>query len=162
MALADLVIVMREGRIEQTGPPDLVYRAPSNRFVAEFFASSTVLVGEVEPETEGWSVRTKDGLRLHASHSAKPIENRVSVAIRPENVHVRPLNTQELPADGACTARVEDIRFAGSTCVLNLICGSGRLVARLPSRDAAGLEPGSGAEVAVDARETAILPPEAW
>src|SRR5205814_82691 len=39
MTLADLVVVMNAGRIEQTGAPTQVYRLPATRFVATFIGS---------------------------------------------------------------------------------------------------------------------------
>lgn len=47
LALADRVVVMREGRIEQLGPPVDVWSHPANAFVARFLASGTVVEAEV-------------------------------------------------------------------------------------------------------------------
>ncbi len=43
LALADRVVVMRDGRIEQDGPPVDVWSHPANAFVARFLASGTVV-----------------------------------------------------------------------------------------------------------------------
>ena len=43
MALADLCVVMSHGRIEDTGPPERVYRRPRTRFTATFMGESTIL-----------------------------------------------------------------------------------------------------------------------
>ena len=47
MALSDVVVVMNAGRIEQSGPPDVVYRRPTSRFVADFIGRANFLSGEV-------------------------------------------------------------------------------------------------------------------
>lgn len=47
MALADLVVVMNEGRIEQSGTPQQVYREPRTEFVARFMGGHNVLRGRV-------------------------------------------------------------------------------------------------------------------
>ena len=49
MTLADRIVVMRDGRIEQVGTPDLLYKRPANLFVASTFGSPpiTVLAGSV-------------------------------------------------------------------------------------------------------------------
>ncbi|MFV2064830.1 MAG: ABC transporter ATP-binding protein, partial [Chloroflexota bacterium] len=47
MALSDVVVVMNDGKIEQAGPPDLVYRRPTSRFVADFIGRANFLSGEV-------------------------------------------------------------------------------------------------------------------
>src|SRR5947209_12379465 len=51
LSLADRMAVMREGVIEQTGDPRTVYRAPANRFVADFIGETNWLAAEVL----GWS-----------------------------------------------------------------------------------------------------------
>ena len=47
MALSDTIVVMREGRIEQAGPPGQVYSQPATPFVAEFVGLSNVVEGTV-------------------------------------------------------------------------------------------------------------------
>ena len=45
--MADRVVIMSRGRIEQIGNPQEIYRAPRTRFVAEFLGSSNVFAGKV-------------------------------------------------------------------------------------------------------------------
>ena len=47
LELADRVVVMREGRIEQVGTPEEIYRAPASAFVFEFIGRANALDGEV-------------------------------------------------------------------------------------------------------------------
>jgi spermidine/putrescine transport system ATP-binding protein len=47
MALADLCVVMKDGRIEDTGPPERVYRRPRTRFTATFMGESTIVPGQL-------------------------------------------------------------------------------------------------------------------
>ena len=44
MALADLIIVMKDGKIEQTGDPRELYNRPSNEFVARFIGGQNLIV----------------------------------------------------------------------------------------------------------------------
>ncbi|HJR35506.1 MAG TPA: ABC transporter ATP-binding protein [Gemmatimonadales bacterium] len=48
MRLGDVVAVLAEGRIAQSGTPDAVFRYPNSAFVAEFIGTGTVLRGTVE------------------------------------------------------------------------------------------------------------------
>ena len=48
LELADRIVVMREGRIEQVGTPDEVYRAPASAFVYEFIGRANCLAGQVD------------------------------------------------------------------------------------------------------------------
>ncbi|MDZ4735237.1 MAG: ABC transporter ATP-binding protein [Rhodospirillaceae bacterium] len=47
MAMADRIVIMNEGRIEQIGTPHEVYRKPQSRFVAEFVGANNVIAGNV-------------------------------------------------------------------------------------------------------------------
>lgn len=47
-AMADRVVIMSQGRIDQIGSPKDIYRAPANRFVAEFVGRNNILGGVVE------------------------------------------------------------------------------------------------------------------
>ena len=44
--MSDVVVVMREGRVEQVGPPLEVYRRPVSAFVARFIGTTNLLEGE--------------------------------------------------------------------------------------------------------------------
>jgi spermidine/putrescine transport system ATP-binding protein len=53
LAMANKIIVMKEGRIQQIGSPQEVYRKPINRFVAEFVGTNNVFSGAVSAVSEG-------------------------------------------------------------------------------------------------------------
>ena len=52
-ALADRIVIMSEGHIQQVGRPQDVYRAPANAFVAEFMGMNNLIRGEVRGNAEG-------------------------------------------------------------------------------------------------------------
>ena len=52
MRLGDMVAVLADGRIVQSGSPESVFRFPSTVFVAEFIGTGTVLRGMVERSSE--------------------------------------------------------------------------------------------------------------
>jgi len=47
MTLSDRIAVMNDGRIEQIGPPEEIYREPASEFVADFIGDTNLLEGEV-------------------------------------------------------------------------------------------------------------------
>ncbi len=73
MTLADRVVVMNGGRIEQVGPPDELYHAPATRFVAAFIGSPSmnVLPCRLEAEGDDLIVRLAGGLSLPAPPDRK-------------------------------------------------------------------------------------------
>lgn len=92
MTLADRIVVMRNGVIEQLGSPMQIYSDPVSHFVADFFGSPSMnlVAGEVVHEGGGARFRTKLlSVRLPASCNAVP-PGPATLGIRPENVGVDP------------------------------------------------------------------------
>ncbi|MGA9436433.1 MAG: ABC transporter ATP-binding protein [Roseobacter sp.] len=70
-AMADRVVIMSQGDIAQVGSPKDIYRAPANRFVAEFVGRNNILTGKVDQvDAQAVSIVTPAGRFL-----AKPPEN---------------------------------------------------------------------------------------
>ena len=93
MTMSDRLAVMRHGRIEQIGPPETVYEAPSTEFVAGFLGASNLLDGEVlAPEADRASVRLAGGdvVSLPTARCAFPAGTKVRVGVRPEKVTIAP------------------------------------------------------------------------
>lgn len=88
MALADLVVVMNGGRIEDMGAPDRVYARPATCFTATFMGESTLIDGIVRDRAADGhlTVETCAG-RLTLTGSAQKGAN-VTLAIRPEHVRL--------------------------------------------------------------------------
>jgi multiple sugar transport system ATP-binding protein len=84
MTMADKIVILRDGYIEQEGSPLDVYDNPANLFVAEFIGSPSMnlLKGEVTPE----GVRLSEGtlMPVPKGHKAKPGQ-KVVYGIRPEH-----------------------------------------------------------------------------
>ncbi|CAN5321717.1 ABC transporter ATP-binding protein [soil metagenome] len=88
MALADHIVVMNDGRIEDEGPPERLYARPRTRFTATFMGESTLIEG-LSAEAAGDRVRIETSLGRIAITGAVPPGLPVSIAIRPENIHVQ-------------------------------------------------------------------------
>lgn len=88
MTLADRIVVMRDGRIEQVGAPDTLYRQPTNLFVAATFGSPpiTILPGVVD---EAGTVVLPSGARIGVAAPLGPGQA-VQLGIRPEHWQINP------------------------------------------------------------------------
>src|SRR5690606_36194891 len=93
MTMADRIVVMREGRIEQIGAPREVYRNPANVFVAGFIGSPAMnfLKGTLRRDAVSLAVELADGSSVPlrpdmAGEHGRP----VTVGIRPEHVELKP------------------------------------------------------------------------
>lgn len=90
MTMADRIVIMDEGRIQQVGTPREVYLRPANEFVANFIGSPPMNLFEVEVTKEGFKA---GGTELKAPQNIlenlfkKGYENKiVTLGIRPENI----------------------------------------------------------------------------
>jgi spermidine/putrescine transport system ATP-binding protein len=98
MALADHVVVMNSGRIEDQGTPERVYARPATRFSATFMGESTIIDAVVQQNGEVTSA-----LGIH--HLPTSLETgRVQLAIRPEHVTL----------GGTIPATIRDVVYQGS------------------------------------------------
>ncbi len=72
-AMADRVVIMSKGNIAQTGAPREIYRAPANRFVAEFVGRNNILTGTVRTvDGASVSIETAIGTFSATTDDAKP------------------------------------------------------------------------------------------
>jgi spermidine/putrescine transport system ATP-binding protein len=86
MTMADRIVVMNRGRIEQAGEPAELYERPRTAFVASFLGASNLLPGTVAGRGE---VRLEDGHVLQVEpESCEGRTGPISVGIRPEKIRV--------------------------------------------------------------------------
>jgi spermidine/putrescine transport system ATP-binding protein len=85
MALASLVVVMNQGRIEDVGVPKRIYEYPMSLFTATFMGESTQIAGKVVAAASG-TVEVETGIgKLRGSSGLMP-DTDVMLVIRPENI----------------------------------------------------------------------------
>ena len=124
MTLADKVVVLRGGRIEQTGDPIALYETPRNVFVAQFIGSPAmnVIPARLEKDEQehlcmvlatGWRMRIGQGSTLSSGQA-------VQIGVRPE--HLVPLATQD-----GFPATVLQTEITGSQTAIELEAGGVRL-----------------------------------
>src|SRR6266567_115801 len=115
MSIADRLVVMKDGKIQQIGPPQQVYAEPANTFVADFIGGANFLTGRVIDN----KFQTANGLTLAAGHL--PPDCR-SVVIRPERIKI---TAERGSLDNAITARIANETFLGSGRIFDVRLSSG-------------------------------------
>ncbi|EGP54875.1 sn-glycerol-3-phosphate ABC transporter ATP-binding protein UgpC [Agrobacterium tumefaciens] len=89
MTLADRVVVLNHGRIEQQGTPLELYKTPANLFVAAFIGSPAMnlIEGVIDGEGDQPAARLKDGtaIRIAATRKVKRGQP-VTIGLRPEHI----------------------------------------------------------------------------
>jgi multiple sugar transport system ATP-binding protein len=146
MTLADRVVVLRDGAIEQVGAPLELYDRPANRFVAQFLGTpqmNVVAAGKLPP------LAALAGARV-------PPEG--FVGLRPESVRIRP------GAGAALQGRVELVEALGADTLIHVEVNGVSLVSRQAERtevrpgDPVGLEVDPAALHFFDAQGHVVRP----
>ncbi len=147
MRLADRIVVMHDGKIEQVGAPMAVYAEPASLFVAHFVGSPGMnfFEGRLERDAGGWRFVTANGVELplpDALTRASLRDGTTTLGVRPEFVR--------LAKDGPLRGSVVQDEYLGASRCLHLDTPCGPLVARVAADAGAAI----GATVALDfARE---------
>ena len=116
MTLADKIVVMRSGQIEQAGTPDTLYRDPDNLFVAGFIGSPRMNFLEGTLGSDGTvTLATGGSFRSGIAGLSQPVK----VGIRPEHF------TETGEADGKINMRIDVIENLGGTRYLYGTLASG-------------------------------------
>jgi len=111
LAMADRIVVMRDGVIEQIGPPTEIYREPRSLFVADFIGEMNQLAAVAE---DGDAVRVGEVTLDSRQHDFKPGEQ-VIAAIRPDDLIPHEAGHEPDADSGNCLrVRLREMEFLGS------------------------------------------------
>ncbi|MGN8198697.1 ABC transporter ATP-binding protein [Salinisphaera sp. RV14] len=123
MTLGERLVVMNGGRIEQVGPPAVLYDHPATRFVAGFLGSPAMNFMPGRLAADGRCVMLADGARLALERRYAGGEQDVDVGIRPEHLS---------PAEhGIFTQRVEMVEHLGADSLIHAADAHRALVCRV-------------------------------
>ena len=143
LTMADRIVVMNHGVIEQVGSPTEIYRHPASMFVADFIGTMNFIAAEVG----GGAVPGNGGIRagglaLACDASGHAGGDRVTAAIRPEDITLVDAGSAggagDAMADGNADthvgfdATVEYVEFLGSFARVGLGVAGERLLMDLP------------------------------
>ncbi len=141
MTLADRIVVMHGGYIQQQGSPEDLFKRPVNKFVAGFLGSPPMnfLDGEIE-ERDGRAFVVGDGFALalegEAAASAKGHSDRqVTLGIRPSDLR----HDADAPPEAALSLDVMVSEYIGSQSVLLCECGGAKVMVEMNSENRVGL-----------------------
>ena len=148
MTLADKIVVLRDGKIEQVGAPLQLYDDPDNQFVAGFIGSPAM--NFLEGEVEGGSVRIPGfGATLDVDAARSAPGKRVMVGIRPEHLVV----------SGEGPLQVDIVEHLGGVSFVYLDAPTGdRIVAE--AKDARGITSGAGVSTSPGNNPVYLFDPE--
>ena len=115
LSMAERIVVMNQGVIEQVGTPEDIYNHPTTTFVAEFVGRISFLQGIVQGNgrvlVNGHVIHCQDAVGLSSGTAVK-------LGIRPEAVRVRGVSPQDT---NRLEMRVDEMEFLGSFCRVALV-----------------------------------------
>jgi sn-glycerol 3-phosphate transport system ATP-binding protein len=118
MTMADQVVLMNAGRIEQDGPPDVLYENPATTFVARFVGTPPMNV-----ISHAALSRSGRGMPPEVPRGADPAT--LAVGIRPEQVEI---DTGGIPAD------IVAVEYLGADTLIEARIGGEPFILRRPGR----------------------------
>ncbi|WP_336056571.1 ABC transporter ATP-binding protein [Nitratireductor sp. CH_MIT9313-5] len=144
MTMADLVVVMGEGRVRQAASPVEIYRKPADAFVADFIGSTNLL--ELSRDGAGRAMvldRLLPGI-------AAP-EGKAQLSVRPEDVRLVEAGT------GSLSGEVTFVRDLGGTIETFVQVGQATIVAVTTPRERSDLKPGQKIDLELPADACVVL-----
>lgn len=152
MTLADRIVIIDHGDIQQVGTPQELYNEPANIFVATFIGmpSMNMISGQFSHDI----LTTKDGFTLKIplgmakQLTARGYEGKqVVFGVRPEDIHSEQVALDTYP-ESKVTATVTIAELMGADSMLYTQVGSQQLIARVNARDYN--QPGVSVELAIN------------
>ncbi|MDG0989802.1 MAG: ABC transporter ATP-binding protein [Yoonia sp.] len=134
-SMADRVVIMSRGQIEQIGTPEEIYREPYNRFVAEFLGSANIFDGTVQGPSgdDGWDISYEGGNTILPRSELTDAKQGQSVTfiVSAENMQL------SLPGSGQAgiEASVAGEEFVGGTAMVFLETSLGQEIKVQKSHD---------------------------
>src|SRR5580658_9789843 len=139
MSMADQIILLRDGHIEQDAPPATIYARPATEFAARFIGTPPMNLFSLVQDGQGMVIAGSDGPVLARAASGATLGG-----IRPEHLRL---------AGAGIPAVVRHAEYLGADTVLACEAGDATLLVRLPGR----VVPDAGTAVHLTTDETVHL-----
>ena len=140
MTMGDIIVVMKDGLIQQIADPITLYDKPVNKFVAGFIGSPPINFLNCKVEREDGGIYLKDdGFRVKMLKELEDkvenyIDKEVILGVRPEDIN-NLVEVREASKDSTVSAVVEVVEPIGSEIYLHVIIGKNKLLARVNAHD---------------------------
>jgi putative spermidine/putrescine transport system ATP-binding protein len=153
LSLADRIVVMKDGMVQQIATPREVYAQPANLHVARFMGYRNVLDLGVEGENGDQVTLAGDGIRLTGVRKQALAGERACVAMRPEELSLG----EGPPGTNTIAGRVANVEYCGRDSLVDIVTASGAL---LHVRAAGSPQVGDAVSAHVPVARTLVYPHE--
>ncbi len=134
LTMADQIVVMNQGRVEQVGTPEEIYSRPANAFVANFIGASNFLTGSVTRRDNDTDIIALEGGGEIRHQGAVSWQNSMTFIVRPEAIVIEPEGTVQ-NADNWTQAWIEEVIYRGQVSHIKMRRTNGhKLLAYVPNR----------------------------
>lgn len=161
LALADKVVVMKEGLVRQIGLPTDVYRFPSDAFVADFIGKSNFFAADpltTEGEFTRCRLATGEIVAVPAATCGQAQKGKLTFSVRPERFEIMPRAT---PADqmNALDGVVNHVLFMGASQLVRVTLAGSQIVDVQTTGDAPW-KIGDAVTLSWQPRDSIVVPPD--
>jgi sn-glycerol 3-phosphate transport system ATP-binding protein len=125
MSMADQIVLLRDGHIEQDAPPEELYASPSTTFAASFIGTPPMNLFPLERRGTDLVLRGTEGPVLAHTMADWAMAEAAIGGIRPEHLRL---------AETGIPALVRDTEYLGADTVMTCSAGAATLLVRLPGR----------------------------
>ena len=147
MSVGDEIMVLRNGGIQDYGPPRRVYRKPANIFVANMIGGASFFEGIVDTTVgETALISLRGGLTIQAPSKNLTLTSPVILAVRKERVRIA---RKRLEMENVFKGELRDVRFLGNSKEYLIRLPSGDVIASRRFAEGEGGEFKVGDEVLV-------------
>jgi iron(III) transport system ATP-binding protein len=155
LSMADRIVVMNHGVIEQIGTPTEIYRQPASLFVADFIGETNRM-----PSVHRAGTVTLGDVTLTTSATGIADDAPVTVAVRPEDILPHAAQGDSAGADNMLPVQITDMEFLGSywrTHLRSAPLGDTPLVANFSMNAVRRLDLNTGTAMAVELPADRVL-----
>jgi putative spermidine/putrescine transport system ATP-binding protein len=118
MALADIIVIMSDGRIEQAASPREVFERPATAFVARFMGDHNVLSGRVIDSADGvLTLQVPEGQTFTVAGSGRETGSPVDIGIRTDRVRLSAPGEKNLGFNGVVT----NVEYRGASVKITVM-----------------------------------------
>ena len=139
MTLADRIVIMKDGKIQQIGTPQELYNKPANQFVAGFIGSPAMNFFTVVLHED--TITNSEGLNVKVTKAqAKELKDKgydgkeIVFGIRPENIKAEEVSLNTYP-DSQILAKVVVSELLGHESMLYSKIGETEFISKVDARD---------------------------
>jgi multiple sugar transport system ATP-binding protein len=153
MTLADRIVLLRDGVIEQQGTPLDLFERPANRFVAGFLGSPKM--NFIDGTVTAGGIRLKDGTVLPLPRAQDSSERTVIFGLRPQ--HIARMQSAVPPGHVMVRTQAEIIQPTGTRLHVNLPLGGASITADFEAQT--GLAAGDAFSITIDMTKAILFDP---